>query len=290
NFVIEQREEEPPPPPPPPKTTSGPPNHAGAMDQPITLQGVAVERGTRKKLAGVIVSIAELGLDAITGDDGTFYFHGIPPGSYKLLAVDEKYDRFSRPVEIAKREALEIRVWMRPTGGNPYETIVEGEREVLEVTKRTLQRQQLASIPGTFGDPLRVIQTLPGVARTPFGVGVLLVRGSNPQDTGIFVDGHEVPSLYHFLGGPSIFNVEMLETLDFYPGGFPSRFGRHHGGVVALETRPTNSDGIHGSAKVDFIDSGVYLRAPLTKDLTFAVAGRRSYIDLFLPLVLPKPK
>ncbi len=288
NFVIEHHEE-PEPPPPSAEPHPGPPNHAGSMTAPVTLQGVAVERGTRKKLAGVIVSIAELGLDAVTGEDGTFYFHGLPPGHYKLLGVDPRYDRFERPVEIAKREALEVRLWMRPKGGNPYETIVEGEREELEVTKRTIQRAQMQSVPGTFGDPIRVIQTLPGLQRAPFGLGLLLVRGSNPDDTGIFLDGHEVPSLFHFLGGPSIFNAEMLDSLDFYPGGFPARFGRHHGGAVALETRPTASDGVHGSAKVDFIDSGGYVRAPLTKDLSFAAAGRRSYIDFFLPFVLPDP-
>jgi TonB family protein len=291
NFVIEQRvEEEPPPPPTPPQEREGPPNHAGLMSQPITLQGEAIERGTRRRLPGVIVSIAELKLDAVTGDDGTFYFHGVPPGHYQLLAVDPKFDKFERPVVIEKRESVEVRLWMRPRGGNPYETIVEGEREQLEVTKRTLHRQQLTSVPGTFGDPIRVIQTLPGMQRAPFGLGLLLVRGSNPDDTGIFVDGHEVPSLFHFLGGPSIFNAEMLESIDLYPGGFPSRFGRHHGGVVALETRPTKSDGIHGSAKMDLIDSGGYVRAPITKDVSAAIAGRRSYIDFILPLFLPEPQ
>ncbi len=291
NFVIE-RVPEPEPdvkPPAHPEVRDGPPNHAGNMALPVTIEGVAVERGTRRKLPGVIVSIVELGLDAVTGDDGTFYFHGITAGNYKVLAIDPKFDRLERPIVIAKREALEVRLWMRPKGGNPYETIVEGEREVLEVTKRTLQRQELSSVPGTFGDPIRVIQTLPGMQRAPFGLGLLLVRGSNPDDTGIYVDGHEVPSLFHFLGGPSIFNVEMLESLDLYPGGFPARFGRKHGGAVALELRPTKSDGVHGAAKVDFIDAGGYLRAPITKDITFAVSGRRSYIDAFLGLVLPTP-
>jgi TonB family protein len=289
NFVIEQRPEEEARPPPPPRTRTGPPNHAGAMAAPVTISGQAVERGTRRKLGGVIVSIVELGLDAVTADDGTFYFHGVPPGKYQVLAVDPKYDRLQRPIEFGKREAVEVRLWLRPRGGNPYETIVEGEREVLEVTRRTLQRQQMQSVPGTFGDPLRVIQTLPGVQRTPFGLGLVLVRGSNPDDTGIFVDGHEVPSLYHFLGGPSIFNAEMLESIDLYPGGFPGRFGRHHGGAVALELRPTQSDGVHGSAKVDFLDSGGYVRAPITKDLSVSFAGRRSYVDAFLGFVLPDP-
>ncbi len=289
HFTIARREEPEPPPPPPPEAHTGPPDHAGALAAPVSLQGTALERGTRRALAGVIVSIAELGLDAVTGDDGTFYFHGVPPGGYKVLAVDPRYDRLERPIVLARQEALEIRLWMRPRGGNPYETVVEGEREVLEVTRRTIQRQQMTSVPGTFGDPIRVVQTLPGIQRAPFGLGLLLVRGSNPDDTGIYVDGHEVPSLFHFLGGPSIFNAEMLDSLDLYPGGFPARFGRHHGGAVALELRPSQGGGIHGSAKIDFIDSGGYLRAPITNDLSIAVAGRRSYIDLFLGFVLPQP-
>jgi TonB family protein len=289
NFVIEHREEPEAPPPAPPAVHTGPPNHAGAIDAPVTLQGSVLERGTRRPLSGVIVSIAELSLDAITADNGTFYFHGVPPGSYKVLAVDPHFDRLERAITLAKREAVEVRLWMRPRGGNPYETVVEGERETLEVTRRTIQRQQMTSVPGTFGDPIRVIQTLPGIQRAPFGLGLLLVRGSNPDDTGIYVDGHEVPSLFHFLGGPSIFNAEMLDSLDLYPGGFPSRFGRHHGGAVALELRPSKSDGVHGSAKVDFIDSGGYLRAPITDDLSIAIAGRRSYIDLFLGFFVPQP-
>lgn len=287
NFVIEESPappaEEPAPAEPGAAASDGPPNHAGRMKDPITLQGEVVERGTRSKLSGVIVSIAELGLDAVTGENGDFYFHGVAPGSYKVLGVDDRFDRLERSVTLEKGEDVEIRLWMRPKGGNPYETIVEGARETLEVTRRTLRRQQLTSVPGTFGDPIRVIQSLPGVARTPFGLGLLLIRGSNPDDTGVFIDGHEVPLLFHFLGGPSILNAEMIDSIDLYPGGFPGRFGRHHGGVVAIETRSAATDGIHGSADVDFLDSGGYLRAPLTKDLMVSVAGRRSYIDAFLP-------
>ncbi len=291
-FTIEEQVvDEPPAPtgPPAADTPAGPPNHAGDPRLPVTFEGTVVERGTRRKLAGVIVSIAELGLDAVTGDDGTFYFHGVGPGRFQVLAVDPRYDRLARPITVEKREAVEVRLWMRPRGGNPYETVVEGEREVLEVTRRTLRRQQLTSVPGTFGDPIRVIQTLPGIQRAPFGLGLLLVRGSNPDDTGIYVDGHEVPSLFHFLGGPSIFNAEMLESIDLYPGGFPARFGRHHGGAVALELRPTKADGVHGSAKVDFLDAGGYVRAPLSDNVSFSFAGRRSYIDAFLGFVLPEP-
>ncbi len=293
HFVIDQA---PPPPPPPPDpgtvgdpAAEGPPSHGGDFRLPIALEGQVVERGTRSVVAGAIVSIKELGLDAITDDAGRFAFHGVAPGPYTVLVVADRFDRLERAVAIAADERVEVRLWMRPRGGSIYATVIEGEHDNLEVTRRTIQRQQLTSVPGTFGDPVRVIQTLPGVARTPFGLGFLLIRGSNPDDSAVYIDGHKVPLLFHFLGGPSVLNPEMLEEIELYPGGYPARFGRSHGGVVALETRAATSDGVHGSADVDLLDAGGYIRAPLSKRWAIAVAGRRSYLDFFLGLVVPEP-
>jgi TonB family protein len=297
HFTIQQEEEpEPEPEPPAPAGDAapdprsvGPPSHGGDFRKPVTVSGEAVERGSRRRLSGVIVSLGELGIDAVTDEQGKFYFHGVPPGEYRVIAVEDRYDRLERSLAITARgERVEVRLWMRAKGGNPYETIVEGEREVLEVTRRTLDRRQLTSVPGTFGDPLRVIQALPGMAQSPFNTGLLLVRGSNPDDSAIFLDGHRVPILFHFLGGPSILSAEFLETIDLYPGGYPSRFGRVLGGVLTVETRPAKSDGVHGQADVDFFDAGGYVRFPIGERASLAIAGRRSYIDTFLPYFLPE--
>jgi hypothetical protein len=237
----------------------------------------------------VVVALRELDRDVETDADGRFRFDGLPAGTHPVVALRPGYVRLTSQVALAEGETGEVVLWLRPTGGSPYETLVEAEREPLEVTRRTVTSRELTTVPGTFGDPLRVIQNLPGLARSPFASGLLLVRGSDPSDTGVFIDGHNVPLLYHFLGGPSILNPEFLDSIDLYPGGFPARFGRFHGGVVEVNTRSPASDGVHGSAKVDLIDSGAYLRAPIGKHVTVAVAARRSYIDALLPLVLPEP-
>jgi TonB family protein len=292
HFVIEEVEQPELPPLPKPKPGTGeqgPPEHAGDMRQPVSIEGVALERGTRRKLAGVVVSVVELGLDAVTTEDGKFYIHGVPAGAYTIVASDEGFDRFTRTLDVAERERVEIKLYLRPKGGNPYETVVEGESQVFEVTKRTLQRRQMTTVPGTFGDPIRVVQSLPGLARTPFITGFLLIRGSFPGDSGVYVDGHQVPLLFHFLGGPSFLNPEFLGELSLYPGGFPVRFGRAQGGIVAVESRTPKSDGWHGSADVDLLDAGAYLRVPLGENAGLAFAGRRSYLNLLLPFFLPEP-
>lgn len=274
--------------PSPTKAELGPLEHGGDMRKPISVSGVALERGTRRKLPGVIVAIAELNVEAVSDEWGRFYFHGVPAGQFKIVAVADRFDRFGRNFEIADNEGLELKLYMRPQGGNPYETVVEGEREALEVTRRTLKREQLTTVPGTFGDPIRVIQSLPGLARTPFVTGFLLVRGSNPDDSGVFFDGHRVPLLFHFLGGPSVLNGEFLDQIDLYPGGFPARYGRSIGGIVSVESRSSASDGVHGSVDIDLLDAGGYLRVPVSDKASIAVAGRRSYLDFMLGFFLPE--
>ena len=301
HFTIEEEEETPllPPPPPPDRTEDGsgepdpasigPPSHGGDYRQPVSISGTAVERGTRRELSGVIVSLVELQLDAVTDEQGAFYFHGIPAGDYTVLALGDGYARLQKALNLAAEEkSVEVRLWMRPKGSNPYETIVEGERETLEVTKRTLQRKQLTTVPGTFGDPIRVIQTLPGLARGPFLSGALLIRGSNPDDSGIFIDGHRVPLVFHFLNGPSILNPEFLDKIDLYPGGYPARYGRSIGGIVTVDTRSSKSDGVHGSADIDILDAGAYMRVPVGKNGSLSVAGRRSYLNFILGFFVPE--
>ena len=51
------------------------------------------------------------------------------------------------------------------------------EKPSADVAKRTLTMEEVKRVPGTFGDPVRVIQSLPGAARSPFGSGFLIIRG-----------------------------------------------------------------------------------------------------------------
>ena len=87
-----------------------------------------------------------------------------------------------------------------------------GEREETEVTRRTISIEEVKRIPGTFGDPLKVIQTLPGAARTPFGTGFLVIRGADPEDSGVYIDGIRVPLIYHLTGTTSILSRRISST------------------------------------------------------------------------------
>ena len=58
-----------------------------------------------------------------------------------------------------------------------------------------LDADELRSMPGAMGDALRAVQALPEVARVPFSLGGLAVRGMSPRDTDAYLDGVD---LYNF--------------------------------------------------------------------------------------------
>lgn len=158
-----------------------------------------------------------------------------------------------------------------------------------EVVRRTIEREELTRVAGTRGDALRTIELLPGVSRPPLGAGLILIRGSAPGDSQVFLEGMPVPLLYHFGGLTSFINSRALERIDFYPGNFSARYGRQVGGIIDVGVRDPRSDGYHGVLDVNLpLDSSLVLEGPLGKNASFLVGGRRSYFGEVATAVIPE--
>jgi len=130
---------------------------------------------------------------------------------------------------------------------------------------------------------------MPGMARAPYISGALLVRGAQPEDTQVMIDGVPIPLLYHFAGGPSVVNPSFIDRIDFFPGAYGAKYGRAIAGIVDVGTRPPEPKRLHGLVDIDVLDSGFYLETPLSSTKNYgsvAVAARRSYIDVLLPPIL----
>jgi TonB family protein len=275
---------------PPPAPTTG------------NLSGVVRLADTNSPLAGALVTLTlpDRSKQAFTTDEaGKWQATAIPAGHYKVHVEAPGFQPVENQEEVGAGEETEATYRLAPVSAG-IEITVQGERPPREVTRRTIERREIERIPGTSGDALRSLQSLPGVARPPGLAGLLIVRGSSPQDTQVYVDGTLVPLIYHFGGLSSVVPTELLDKIDFYPGNFSSKYGRVDGGIVDVglrspDTQCTGDYGVatdkkgcfHGMAQVDLIDGRLMLQGPLpAKDWTFAIAGRRSWVDIWLKPVL----
>ena len=259
---------------------------------PETLSGTVRESGTRRTLAGISVQAlnkdGEVVREEFTDATGRFGFRGLEDGTYSVRLSAEGYLSTSSDETVKAAELLTVEYYIEAEFYDEFTVRTTAKRKRKEVSRKTISLEEARRIPGTGGDVVRVVQNLPGVARSPFGTGLLVVRGANPQDSAVFLGGDELPLVFHFLGGPAVVNGEMINSIDFYPGNFSARYGRAIGGIIDLNTRSPRLDGFHGFAEVDIIDATAVVEAQITDDLSFALAGRRSYVDLFLNNVIPQ--
>lgn len=272
-----------------------PPPIAGNLEGSLLIAGPDVALGGAKvTVAGPDGVVRETTAD----EGGRWVFADLPPGKYRVRVSADGFESVDLNEEVVVGEASDVTYRVSPVSEG-LEVVVTGERPPREVTRRTLQRREISRVPGTGGDALRSIQSLPGVARPPGLAGALIVRGSGPQDTNVFIDGALVPLVYHFGGLSSVVPTELLEKIDFYPGNFSSKYGRVSGGVVDVALRSpgtectaeygkaTDEEGcFHGLAQLDLIDARFLLRGPIGEKTTFALAGRRSWVDTWLKPVL----
>ncbi len=262
----------PPPPPPPPPVDGGPPLVS-------TLRGKLVEKGTRVPVQGATVSvqIGERHYDAPADAHGRFRV-AIPAGQARITVHAVGYKAFLQQEKIDAKQELAVAYYVERERYDPYEIVVFGEQRREELSRITLRGAEIKQVPGTFGDPFRVVQTLPGVSSIMSLLPFPVVRGASPGSTGILIDGTRVPMLYHLLAGPSVIHPEFIDEVQFYPGGAPVLYGGYTAGIIDGRTRRSRPDEQLVDIDVNLLQTGALVRYPIEAlGVTVTAAARYGY-------------
>ena len=141
--------------------------------------------------------------------------------------------------------------------------------------------------PGSGGDPGKALENLPGVARAGGGSGDLSVWGASPAETRVFVDGIEIPALYHPGGLRSTLPSGAIQSISLVAGGYGPERGRGLGGIVSLETRGPPSEGYAANLDINPMDASVLLGKAFDRGGGALVSGRVGYLDRVLGPAIP---
>jgi TonB family protein len=253
----------------------------------INFDGVVLERFKKTPMARVTVTIKDLGADGavngVTDETGHFAFTDVPFGKHKVELSHPKLVTVTTEEEIVlgKRRTVKYLVEEKEEGVDE-DVVVRAPRIKKEAVETRIATEEARRVPGTQGDTLKVVQNLPGVGRSAFGSGQLIVWGSAPKETVVNVDGVEIPALYHVGGLRSTINADLVRSIELSPGSYGAEYGRGLGGLVKIELAPLPKEGVHGYVSADVIDSSAMVSAAVTPKLRLALAGRVSYLDRVL--------
>jgi hypothetical protein len=239
-----------------------------------TVRGVVRDHATGMPIQGALVTVG-IG-EATTDEDGAFTVADVPFGRVDVLVIADDYATYFGSARVG--QVLAIR--LEPE---------KNASEVIHVTGNApsgpplhLDTQAIRTQPGAGNDVLRALQSLPGAARTPFGMGGLALRGTAPRDTKVYLDGIEVPLLYHFGGLASFLPTTAVDEVTLEPGGASVRYGRGLGGVAIVTSRTGRADRWRTGGELSLIHAGAVAEGPGPARGSWLIGARRSYFDAIL--------
>ena len=259
----------------------------------FTISGNIKDKQTGEELIGATIYIREIKTGTTTNVYG-FYSISLNPGQYNILYSFVGYASVEKSIELKENQTLNIDLQTREqqlkevviTGERPDENIRKPEMSVIKMDIKSINK-----IPALMGevDIIKAIQMLPGVQSTSEGSSGFSVRGGSPDQNLILLDEAIVYNASHLLGFFSVFNNDAIKDVTLYKGDIPASSGGRLSSLLDIRMKDGNQKNFSAAGGISTISSRLTLEGPLDKDRTsFLVAGRRTYVDLFLPFAKNK--
>jgi hypothetical protein len=162
----------------------------------------------------------------------------------------------------------------------PNQVEITGARFREQAGKASLSGAELARVPGTGGDPMRAIQSLPGVASIDDASSEPAVRGSRPSDNAYYVDFLPVGYLFHVGGFTSVLNPNLIRRFSMASAAWSPEYGNVVGAVFDIQLRNPRTDRLGGDIDIGLLGANVLVEGPISDNVSFFFAARRSWFDL----------
>lgn len=214
-------------------------------------------------------------LRAETDAEGRFTIPAVPIGKLRVVVVAGGYVRLE---QFEQSDAGVLELYLERDRSGPYRTEVVTERreDPLEAMPDHALGQAARHYPGSGDDPLLAAMNLPGLARSPGGLGMLAFRGADPTEVGLYLDGHPIPRAFHVIPIAAVLAPPLVARLELSPGNYAASYGGFGGGLVTIDSRAGEREGIHGQAHVDLFDAGATIEGPVG-DGSIHLGVRRSH-------------
>lgn len=170
-----------------------------------------------------------------------------PDGSFSiaLTSVDTLIVSFigyeERMIPVG-RDRCTVSITLAASSKTLEGVVITGQRLIAEEFKtNSFSQLDVYRNPSSKADPILAVNALPSATTLDESANISL-RGSSPAETGIFLDNVPIHDAVRYsqlngIGTFSIFNTQLINKVQVFPGNPPLEFGGTTSGLIALETR-----------------------------------------------------
>lgn len=135
-------------------------------------------------------------------------------------------------------------------------------------------------------DILHMARQKPGVYSGSEGLGGLIVRGGSQDQNLMLFEDVPLYAVNHMADISSIFMEDVVRDAQLIKGGFPSRYSGRLSSVLEVQMKDGNQERISGSVAAGLPGFKALLEGPLTKNSSFLVSGRLSWINTYIDPII----
>ncbi len=246
------------------------------------LRGYITDSETGEALAYANVFIKELGTGASSDQNG-YYFITSVEANKSLTAVFSYMGYAPKTVtfKVTPNKTLHLDAELS-TAGIELETITKIGEKVIEknATDIGLERisvKQLEALPkGVETDVFRSLQYIPGVRSTGDVSARYYVRGGASNENLVMLNGTTVYNPFHAMGLFSVIDPDMINSIEFYKGGYGVEYGERMSSVLSITSKNGNNKSFGVKASSSYLTGKALVEGPIPHG-SFLVSGRKSY-------------
>ncbi len=247
-----------------------------------TLRGTVIDSSNGEALPFGNVLIKELKIGASTNSRGYFIIPSVPAQKNYTISVSYVgYKTKDLKVYISPNKITDITVALN-TSSITLQTVEKIGERIIEknATDIGLQRisvKELEMLPkGVESDIFRSLQYIPGVQSTGDVSARYYVRGSPSNENLVLINGVTIYNPFHAFGIFSVVDPDMINTVEFYKGGFTAEYGQRLSSVLNIITKDGNKNNFSAKVSSSFLTGKALIEGPFPHG-SFIVTGRKSY-------------
>lgn len=249
----------------------------------IAVRGRIYSRVKRQGEAGVKVLVFEEKKMVTTDEEGYFDVEVSEAKEYTFRIL-----RVTGMQELKKKVSMDgelITLYTDKVDAPKGAIQVDGQKDKTVLSRYKVRYDEIKRMPGTLGESLNAIQTLPGIFSPPFfgggsgAPGAIVIRGGNPAWNTILYDDLPILYAYHFDSINSVIHNDLIKTIDIYTGAYPANYANATGGVIEIESTESVKKP-SGQFAMSLLMSQAMYQTPLFDGKGyFAAGGKVGYLD-----------
>ncbi len=260
------------------------------------LKGKVLDADNLRPLIGVNIIVKDKNIGAASDEEGNYVIENLKVGTYTVVFSYLGYKTVTKTDVIIKSDrTVFLNAELKSSLVEMSDVVVEAgyfsEVESKPVSTINFSAEEIRRAPGSAGDVSRIVFGLPSLAKVNDSRNSLIVRGGSPIENSFYLDNIEIPNINHYQvqgssDGPiGLINVDFIEDVNFYSGGFSPIYGDRLSSIMELSFRDGNTDKFESQLQMSLAGFGGSVEGPLGSSGSYMFSANRSYLDLIVDKV-----